>query len=123
MADGIDTGNPNVFTTFKGRYLLDDSYGYTVDNPYVMLSCTNDVQLLGDWVLQDYLPDVAFALLPSECRPAKTVKVPVAVETQDDVKMEILTIDPDGSMSLPIDVSYAMVYLSGVSFHISLRWY
>lgn len=122
MADPADKGNPNVFTTFKGRYLLVASAGQVVDTDVVMLSCTNDVQPIGDWTLTDYTANESFATLPEECRPAKTVKIPVVVNDGDE-KLAILTVSANGEMRLPIPMTYGMVYLSGVNFNISRNWY
>lgn len=122
MANPADKGNPNVFTTFKGRYLLVASAGQVVDNDVVMLSCTNDVQPMGDWTLTDYTANNPFATLPDECKPGKILKVPVVVNNGED-RIAVMTVNTDGTMTLPFDYVSATVYLSGINFNISDNWY
>lgn len=122
MADPADKGNPNVFTTFKGRYLLVASAGQVVDTDVVMLSCTNDVQPIGDWTLTDYTANEPFAALPDGCRPQKVVKIPVVVNDGSD-RMVVMTVNADGTMTLPFDYASATLFLSGINFNISDNWY
>lgn len=119
MATGIDTGNPNVYTTFKGRYELVPAAGQSVDTNVVMLSCTNDVQPLGDWTLVDYVGGTTFATLPAECRPGKEVMAPVVV----DGTIEVMTVQTNGDMALVASHDMGVLYLSGINFNISDRWY
>lgn len=60
-----DTGNPNVFKIFMGRYP-------TTVNRYVMLTILNDVQFM-----DDYTADKTGKLttLPEQCRPTTTLKI------------------------------------------------
>ena len=122
MVTPADKGNPNVFTTFKGRYHLIASAGQIVDSDVVMLSCTNDVQPIGDWALTNYAANTAFATLPIECRPSKTVKIPVVVNDGED-RIAVMTVNVDGHITLPINYSQATVFLSGINFNISDNWY
>ena len=46
-----DLGNPNFFTTFKGRYKVTPAEGVTVDNDIVMLTSNNIVCICGDFEL------------------------------------------------------------------------
>lgn len=123
MSDNpADKGNPNVFTTFKGRYLLVASAGQAVDTDVVMLSCTNDVQPIGDWTLTDYTANKPFATLHDACRPQKVVKIPVVVNDGSD-RVVVMTVNTDGTMTLPFDYASATLFLSGISFNISDNWY
>ena len=115
-------GNPNFFKTFKGRYILVASAGQVVDTDIVMLSCTNDVQPIGDWTLTDYTANNPFATLPDECKPGKLVKVPVVVNDGED-RIVVMTVNTDGAMTIPSDYASATVYLSGINFNISDNWY
>lgn len=120
----VDTGNPNVFTTFKGRYLLVAAPGHVVDTDVVMLSCTNDVQILGDFTLTDYVAESVIFTLPEECRPGKYVAIPVVLQDSVRYSTDILLVGPNGEGSLMLDhdgVRFLM--LSGVNFNISDRWY
>ncbi|UWI18482.1 MAG: hypothetical protein [Bacteriophage sp.] len=121
-AEPTGGGNPNFFKTFKGRYLLVASAGQVVDTDVVMLSSTNDVQPIGDWTLADYTANEPFAVLPDECRPMKTVKIPVVVNDGSD-RIVVMTVKPDGTMTLPFDYESATLYLSGISLNISDNWY
>lgn len=114
-----DFGNPNFFTTFKGRYLLIAAPGQSVDTDVVMLTSTNDVQLLGDWTILDYQASTPFGTLPEECRPKKVVKIPVVV----DNVIDILSIQTNGEMALANSHDDGILYLSGINFNISGNWY
>lgn len=124
-----DKGNPNFFKTFKGRYELSVApSGVAVDNSTVMLSSVNDVQVIGDFELTGYSAKTAFATLPEECRPSKTVRVPVCVGDTDDIvatnMIDVLSVEPNGEMSLWLDHSGTVkLYTSGTTFNISDRWY
>lgn len=122
MANLEDTGNPNFFTTFKGRYSLVAAPGVTTSSTTVMLSCVNDVQVIGDFVLTNYAAGDLFATLPTECAPGNLVKIPVVV-TGDTPVVDILTIGIDGAMFLLNNYATGMVHLSGVNFNISDKWY
>ena len=122
MANLADKGNPNVFTTFKGRYLLVALSGQVADTDIVMLSCTNDVQPIGDWTLTDYTANEPVAALPVECRPKKIVKMPVVVNDGTD-RIVVMTVNTDGTMTLPFDYASATLFLSGINFNISDNWY
>lgn len=111
----------SVNTTFKGKWhLTHDSQ--TVDTTTVMLSCTNDVQPIGDWEFTDYKANTSFATLPKRCWPGKEVKVPVVINNRSEDRVTILQINTSGEMSLPIDLT-GKVYLSGINFNISDNWY
>lgn len=117
-----DTGNPNFFKTFKGRYELVPASGQTTDSNVVMLSCVNDVQFMGDFLLTNYVAGDAIATLPEECRPGKIVKVPVVFNDGADA-IVVMTVNTDGTMTLPCDFASATLYLSGINFNISDNWY
>jgi hypothetical protein len=129
MADTPDKGNPNFFKTFKGRYELTVApSGAEVDNVTVMLSSVNDVQVIGDFTLTDYTAKTVFATLPEECRPDKTVRIPVVIGSTTDITVanmiDILTVEPNGEMSLWLDHDGTnKLYMSGINFNISDRWY
>lgn len=114
-----DLGNPNFFTTFKGRYLLVPAPAQSVDTDVVMLTSANDVQPIGDWTILDYQASETFGTLPNECRPKKEVKIPVVIDTAID----ILSIQTNGDMSLANSHDAGILYLSGINFNISDNWY
>lgn len=60
-----DTGNPNVFKIFMGRYP-------TTVNRYVMLTILNDVQFMDDYTADE---TGKLTTLPEQCRPATTLKI------------------------------------------------
>lgn len=65
-----DTGNPNFFKTYKGRYELTPEMGVEWDNNLVMLTCTNFVQILGKATIENEIgSEATLAILPSECVP------------------------------------------------------
>lgn len=116
-------GNPNFFTTFKGKHELAPSAGTTPSSMIVMVTCTNDVQVLGDFTLTGYTAGSAFATLPAECRPGGIVKFPVVVSTEQAQTCVVMSVGADGAMFLQDSYDSATVHMSGVSFNISDRWY
>ena len=121
-AQYADRGNPNVYRTFKGRYILNPVSPFTPDTNVVMLSSSNDVQPIGDWELKNYSANTIFAVLPEECHPLKEVKIPVITEYAEAPIMTILNISADGKMSLASNAN-GKLWLSGINFNISDRWY
>lgn len=122
-----DLGNPNVFTLFKGRYDLTPvaSLG-TWDKTTVMLTSTNEVQILGDLTLdQAYTEGTVVAVLPEEVRPSKTVAFPVIYQTgQTNYGLMELGIRPNGEMVLGRRAAAGTVIrVNGCQFNISDRWY
>ena len=87
----------------------------TFDKDVVMLSCTNDVQIIGDCDLAGTLPE--------ECRPGKVVKVPVVANDGTEDRIAVLTVNLDGTITLPFDYETGHVYFSGMNFNISDNWY
>lgn len=115
-------GNPNFFSTFKGKYAHTPASIGVWDTDTVMLSCTNDVQIIGDCTLTNYTALETITTLPEECRSGKVVKIPVIVDDGTE-RMVALTVNVDGTVTLPFDYASAVIYLSGVNFNISDNWY
>lgn len=108
-----DKGNPNVFTTFQGRYAVDVPEGAIYGSDAVMLSCINDVIFLADILSND---TGSLITLPVECQPNEAVMIPCC--TPNGVKM--LSIGVDGSVTGEPTTEY---YLNGVTFNISGNFY
>lgn len=61
-------GNPNVFKTFKGKYNVTLQKGVTATSTVCMLSCTNQVSIVGQFSSPfNGFPTVLFKL-PDECK-------------------------------------------------------
>lgn len=112
MANG-DTGNPNVFTTFKGRYQVTVADGASYDSTAVMLSCVNDVIFMGNASSNQ---DGLIMTLPPDCTPNENVTVPCG--SGDGVLL--LTVGADGSISGQPNTMY---HSNGISFNISGNFY
>lgn len=123
MPEPADTGNPNFFTTFKGLYEMVPGDGVVLTKDVVMLSCVNDVQILGDATITNYTADAVLATLPAECLPGTTVKTTVVINTGSTDYAEVMTVDIDGGIRLPVDIAEGKAYFSGMSFNISDKFY
>lgn len=123
MSDPIDKGNPNFFTTFKGMFEMVPGEGVVLTKDVVMLSCVNDVQILGDATITNYTAETLLATLPQECLPGTTVKTTVVINNGAADYAEVMTIDIDGSITLPVDIAEGKAYFSGMSFNISDKFY
>lgn len=112
MANG-DTGNPNVFKTFQGRYQVTVADGASYGSTAVMLSCINDVIFMGDSTSNQ---DGLIMTLPPDCAPNAIVMVPCST----GLGSLLLTVGSDGSVKGQPDTMY---YTNGISFNISGNFY
>lgn len=119
-----DTGNPNVYTTFQGRYSVTVPTGTTTSNLFVMLSNVNDVQFMGDFQRSGYIANSVLLTLPTECRPsAETWFICTVTETLGTVT-DIAKIINDGTVRLQsAHIGAVTVRLRGTSFNISDNFY
>ena len=108
-----DKGNPNVFTTFQGRYTVDVAEGAMYGSKFVMLSCINDVIFLADCTAN---ADGSLITLPEPCRPNATVMIPCSTG-QGTLLLSI------GVNGLVKGEPNAMYYTNGISFNISGNFY
>lgn len=119
-------GNPNFFKTFKGKYSLTPAEAGVWDTPVVMLSCTNDVQIIGDaHFASGYSAGTACAVLPEECRPAKGVGVPVSYHSGTNYGIStMVVVSTTGEVSFTDTFAQEVIFfVSGLNFNISDRWY
>ena len=124
MPVDIDSGNPNVFTLYKGKYEMDFVEGVSSsDDPTVMLTANDIVCLLRDIELQTYTAGSRIATMPDACRPAADVILPVAVSVGENRTVELLTVEDDGMMSLAKDVQGAIVEVAGLTYNIGAKFY
>lgn len=104
-----------------------------LDNTTVMLSTANDVIFMGRYIsgqVNDGNRSARMAyLLPEECRPKATVFVPIwALVYANNFDVVVMAVSPSGEVSFrnKADNSYIgvkQVYLNGVSFNISDKYY
>ena len=117
MVEEYDLGDSNVFTTFQGKYhLIDNTQSVTTD--VVMLTCVNDVQILGDFYLQNYTDNNVIAVLPEECRPSTVIDFPAVFNSS----IVVLEINPAGEIRMMANGS-GTLFTSAINFNISERWY
>lgn len=118
-----DAGNDNVFTTFKGKYVLETVGSAQVTSENVMLSCVNDVVIMTDVVLEGYMAGEDFVVLPEECRPANTcVLCAYFMSSEGGGSFVPVQVSSTGGMSLDFDAD-GELHLNGLSFNISGCWY
>lgn len=119
MPEDEDTGNPDVFTIFQGKYEIAPSEGCTLANDSAMLTTMCIVELMGDAELTGYVDATAFATLPEECKPESEIHMPVYF---DDALVKLI-ITADGAMSLSGASGDGTVHLEGMCFNNCDRWY
>lgn len=118
-----DAGNPNFFTTFKGRYTATPASGVTAGSNVVMLSCVNDVIFCGNYQVQSCTQGQTLLTLPVECRPVDSIILPISVYG-DATEVVSASISTAGTISL--DLTYPKplkVFFKGWSFNISPNFY
>ena len=79
-----DTGNPNGFKIFMGRYP-------TTENRYVMLTILNDVQFLDDYIADE---SGKLTTLPEQCRPTTAIKILAPIQrakSKNTQKISVVT--------------------------------
>ena len=93
-----DLGNPNFYTTFKGRYELTPVEGVAqTDNQVVMLTAHNLICPCGDMALTGYEAGAVFATLPPECSPDRPIYATVP-GVAGSLMPVIIEIGVDGGM-------------------------
>lgn len=131
MADP-DKGDPGVYRTYQGKYSATTSGG-TPEAVTVMRTVNNVVCLASDVAFAEpvTVPHTAIMAMPTECRPASAVYIPVGIELTDGTShLAELEVTPDGPCYL--NQKYYLgtgawevdaVHLNGACFSIADRWY
>lgn len=124
MPENVDAGNPNVFKLYRGMYEMNMVDGVTSsEDARVMLTILNEVKFLADVEFQAYTAGERFATMDDRCRPVADVKVPVGLTVGVDESVVLMTVSPDGMMSLGTDVTGGVLNLSGATYSITSKFY
>ena len=123
MPEEVDTGNPNVYTTYKGRYQMQYAAEATAESANVMLTASNSVQFLADVQLTGYTAGQPFATLPTQCTPDDNVFFYCVLEVGTVISSALVQINPAGEMMLDINVSDGVLHITGAMFNIACNWY
>lgn len=125
MADEyVDTGNTNVFTLWEGKYSLASVASNVLPSTgEIMITCLNNLQILQDFEVANYIKESPIITLPEECRPTSSIITPVCIYDNDKYSVVPLGIKPTGEIVLYNDYNYAIIHLSGIYPSISERWY
>ena len=115
MANIPDKGNPNVFTTFKGRYDVTLASGASSTNSKVMLTCVNVVQFMGNYTADE---NGLIGTLPEGCRPLTPIYVPCYCTTESS--MQSVKVAATGEITGKPGYLYN---LAGCMFNISGNYY
>ena len=89
----LETGNPNVYTVFKGKYEVTLEDGATSTNKVLMLTTANVVQFLGDYVTGT---SGVLGSVPEACRPLAETYVPCYDAMAEAVSF--VTVMEDGTL-------------------------
>ena len=112
-----DLGNPNFFKIFQGKGEVALHDGVTSTNPGVMLSLTNELQFLGDYVVGE---DGFLGVLPEGYRPVSELIVPVVAVEGSLSRMTMLYVMDDGTLSSDPNSS---IKTKGIVVNLSGNWY
>lgn len=107
-----ETGNPNVYTIYRGKYSITAPDGLS---HYCMLSNTNDVIFMGDYTSDS---NGLVCTLPSELRPESEVVFPVCTGTTGT--LDVIKIAVNGEMTSSANT---LIRLKGFTFNISCNYY
>lgn len=107
-----ETGNPNVYTIYRGKYSITAPDGLT---HYCMLSNTNDVIFCGDYTSDS---NGLVCTLPSELRPESELVFPVC--TGNTGIVDAILIGINGEIT---STANTLIRLKGFTFNISCNYY
>ena len=118
------TGNPNVYTIFAGKYDVSLGEGVTMGNTSVMLTQTNEVIFMGNCEVAAYTEGELILDLPEQCYPPMMFTIPVYHKGHDGLYGIVpLEIHPNGHVSCPVALTDGALYTGGRSFNIGGKWY
>lgn len=104
-----ETGNPNVYTIYKGKYQITAPDGET---HYCMLTATNEVIFCDNYKSNS---SGLICTLPTELRPSETFKFPIVVNSTT----RVVTFNTDGRITSSSSYSGQTHYFNGFSFNLS----
>lgn len=112
-----DSGNPNFFKIFQGKGEVALNPGVTSDNAGIMLTMTNELQFLGDYVVGE---DGILGVLPEGYRPGSELIVPVVAVEGSASKVTMLHVMDDGTLVTDPNSS---IKTRGIVVNLSGNWY
>lgn len=118
------TGNPNVYTIYAGKYTVSLGKNATMENTTVMLTQTNEVIIMGNCEVAAYAEGALILDLPEQCCPPMMFTIPVYHEDATGAyEIVPLEIHPNGEISCPVALTDGALYTGGRSFNIGGKWY
>ena len=118
------TGNPNVYTIYSGKFELTLGEGVTMENKAVMLTQTNEVIFMGNCEVAAYTEGEMILDLPEQCYPPMTFTIPAYHEDSTGAYEVVpLEIHQNGNISCPVALADGTLYTGGRSFNIGGKWY
>lgn len=109
-----ETGNPNVYTIYRGKYPITAPDGLT---HYCMLGNANEVIFMGDYTSDS---SGLVCTLPNELCPESTLAFPICIDNSNTLTMDILEISANGNVYCSPN---NLIKLKGFSFNISCNYY
>lgn len=118
------TGNPNVYTIYAGKFELGLGEGVTMENADMMLTQTNEAIFMGNCEVVAYTEGAPILDLPEQCCPPMMFMIPVYHKDGAGVYEIIpLEIYPNGDVSCPAALTDGTLYTGGRSFNIGGKWF
>lgn len=122
-----DKGNPNFATNFKGRYVVAPREGVQLSNPVIMLTITNDAQILGSFKAESFKARQTFLAepLPEILRPAVDIHIPcVFQDSSGEWETIAVTVCADGNMFTQQNLTLpTTIFTAGVVYNTSNKYY
>ena len=120
----VQTGNPNVYTIYAGKFELGLGEGVTMENASMMLTNANEAIFMGNCKVVAYTEGEPILELPEQCYPPLMFTIPVYHKDGAGVcKIVPLEIYPNGDVSCPVALTDGALYTGGRSFNIGGNWY
>ena len=113
-----DSGNPNFFKIFQGKGKVALNSGATSSNTGIMLTMTNELQFLGDYVVGE---DGVLGVLPEGYRPKTDTFFSVGASIGELTKLTLIRVYANGT--LVCETPSSTVKTSGIVVNLSGNWY
>lgn len=111
-----DKGNPNFFKIFKGKFEVELADGASSTNHYVMMTCLNQIQFIGNYTSNS---EGLIGTLPTECSPKNELVLP-CFYSAGGYAAAVLYVASDGMLTTAPDIT---IMLEGLEFNVSDKYY
>lgn len=111
-----DEPEANEHAKFRNIYIITDTNNNSIP---CIFSALNDVIFLRNFTLTNYTGNATFATLPTDLRPTIVAYLPCVISSGNDLAITFITINTNGTMSIPSSHTSAILHTAYHSFNLS----